>query len=82
MVWGGGGRPGAEAIKLFMLNLTEHEIIMLINVKVATIFGILTFNIMINATSERLKAKVFIFQHLIFMRSLNFILNELSIIFL
>ena len=34
---------------------------MLINVKMQTIFGILTYNSMINTTSERLKARNFFF---------------------
>ena len=41
--------------------------IMLINVKMSTIVGVLTFNSMINTTPESLKArKVFIFQHFCF----------------
>ena len=37
-------RPGHEVIKLFfMLNSTEHKFFMLINVKMPTIVGILTF---------------------------------------
>ena len=42
-----------------MLNSTKHEIvfIMLINVKMPTIVGILTFISMINTTSESLKAR-------------------------
>ena len=42
-----------------MLNLTEHKKIMLINVKMPTIVGILTFISKINTTSERLKARNF-----------------------
>ena len=42
-----------------MLNSAEQEIILLINVKMPTIIGILTFINMINTTSERLKAKNF-----------------------
>ena len=50
-----------------MLNLNEDEFIMLINVKVPTIVGILTFISMINATSDSLKARrAFIFQHFSF----------------
>ena len=42
----------------FMLNPTEPEIfILLINVKMPTIVGILTFISMINTTPEGLKAK-------------------------
>ena len=48
-------RPSREVIKLFfMLNSAEQEIILLINVKMPTIVGILTFISMINTTSERL----------------------------
>ena len=38
-----------------MLNSAEHEINLLINVKMPTIVGILTFISVINITSERLK---------------------------
>ena len=49
-----------EYIFFFMLNSTEHEIIMLINVKMpATIVGILISISTINVTSESLKATVF-----------------------
>ena len=44
---------GREIIKI-MLNSAEHEFILLINVKMPTIVGILTFISMINTTSERL----------------------------
>ena len=48
----------------FMLHSTEHEMFMLIDVKMPTIVGILTFISMINITFENLKArKVYIFQH-------------------
>ena len=44
------------------LTFSCHEIIMLINVKMPTIVGILTFISMVNTTSVSLKArKVFIF---------------------
>ena len=47
---------------MFMLNSAEHEIIMLINVKMPTIVGILTFISMINTSSESMKArKILIF---------------------
>ena len=47
--------------------------IILINVKMPTIVGILTFISMINTTFESLKAsKVFIFQHLSFYEQLQF----------
>ena len=46
-----------------MLNSAEQENFILINIKMPTIVGILTFISMINPTSERLKAKtIFIFQ--------------------
>ena len=49
------------------------KFIMLINVKMPTIVGILTFISMINTTSENLKArKVFIFQHFSFYEQLKF----------
>ena len=44
--------PGYKTF--FRLNSTEREIIMLINVKMPTIVGILTFISMINTTSESL----------------------------
>ena len=57
----------------FMLNSTEHKFIMLMNVKMPTIVGILTFFRMINATSQSLKArKVLIFQHLSFCEQLKY----------
>ena len=43
----------------FMANSAEHKFILLINVKMPTIVGILTFISMINTTSERLKARNF-----------------------
>ena len=49
------------------------KFIMLINVKMSTIVGILTYISMINKTSESLKArKVLIFQHSSFNEQLNF----------
>ena len=41
----------------FILNSAEHKFILLINVKMPTIVGILTFISMINTTSERLNAR-------------------------
>ena len=68
---------GPEVIKLFyMLNSTEQKIIMLINVKMPTVVGILTFISMLNATSESLKARKSIF----FSSSVFFVLHE-SIMF-
>ena len=47
-----------------MLNSTEHEFIMLINVKMPTVVGNLTFISMINTTYDSLKARnVFILKH-------------------
>ena len=46
---------------------------MLINAKMPTIVGILTFMSLINTTPERLKArKVFVFQHFKFNEPLKF----------
>ena len=44
---------------IFILNSAEHKIILLINVKMPTIVGILTFISMINTKSERPKARKF-----------------------
>ena len=56
-----------------MLNLNEDEFIMLINIKMPTIVGILTFISMINASSDSLKARiVLIFQQFSFYEQLNF----------
>ena len=58
-----------------MLNLAEHEIYpaQLINVKMPTIVGILTFMSRINTTYERLKAKnFFICQYFSFYEQLKF----------
>ena len=53
-------RPGSELIKLFSCSTQlSTKFILLINVKMPTIVGILTFISMINATSERLKARKF-----------------------
>ena len=50
-------RPGPKVIKLFpCLTQLSTKFILLINVKMPTIIGILTFISMINTTSERLKA--------------------------
>ena len=43
-----------------MINSAEHKFILLINDKMTTIVGILTFISMINTISERLKARNFI----------------------
>ena len=54
----------------FMLNSADHEILMLINVKMPVINGILTFISMINTTAERLQERhFFICRYLGFMSS-------------
>ena len=51
---------GPEVINLFLCSTQlSTKFILLINVKMPTIVGILTFIIMINATSERHKARNF-----------------------
>ena len=49
------------------LNLAFINFIMLINVKTSTIVGVLTFTIIINTTSESLKAR-----HISFFQSFSF----------
>ena len=54
------GKTGPEVIKLFPCSTQlSTKFILLINVKMPTIVGILTFISMINTTSERLKARNF-----------------------
>ena len=63
--------PGPEVIKLFK-NSTQlsRKFILLLNVKMPTIVGILTFISMINTTPERLIARNFLFVGiLVFMSS-------------
>ena len=61
-----------------MLNLTKKNIL-LINVKMPTIVGILTFISRINTTSESFKTRnVFILQHFSFYEQLKFHAAELS----
>ena len=56
-----------------MLNSAEHEIIVLLNVKMPIIVGILISISMINTTSERLKARnFFICQYFSFYEQLKF----------
>ena len=51
------GEPGPEVIKRFPCSTQlSMKLILLINVKMPTIVGILTFISMTNTTSERLKA--------------------------
>ena len=65
---------GLEVIKLFSCSTQLNmEFILLINVKMPTIVGILTFISMINATSERLKARnFFICRYFSFYEQLKF----------
>ena len=52
--------PGPDVIKLFSCSTQlSTKFILLINVKMPTIVGILTFISMINTTSKRLKARNF-----------------------
>ena len=52
--------PGTEVIKLFSYSTQlSTKFILLINVKMPTIVGILTFMSRINTTPERLKARNF-----------------------
>ena len=60
--------PGPEVIKLFSCSTQlSTKFILLINVKMPTIVGILTFISMINTTSERLTARNFFVSILVFM---------------
>ena len=65
---------GLEVIQLFSHSTQlSLKFIMLINVKMSTIFGILTFIGMINTTSEGLKAiKVLNFQYFSLYENLKF----------
>ena len=67
-------RPGPEVIKLFPCsNQPSTKLILLINVKMPTIVGILTFISMINTTSERFKAgNFFICRYFRFYEQLKF----------
>ena len=66
--------PEPEVIKLFSYSTQlSTKFIVLINVKIPTIVGILTFISMINTTSERLKARnFFIWRYFSFYEQLNF----------
>ena len=68
---------GPEVIKLFPCSTQlSTKFILLINVKMPTIVGILTFISMINTTSERLKVRYFfICRYFSFMSSWNFVLG-------
>ena len=61
----GSDKPGSKVTKhLSCSTQLSMNFILLINVKMPTIFGILTLISMTNTTSERFKArKIFIFQH-------------------
>ena len=63
-----------EVLKLFSRSTQmSMKFIMLINVKMQSIFGILTFISMINTTSERLKARhFFICRYFSFYEQLKF----------
>ena len=69
-----GSGPDLEVIKLFSYsNQMSTKFILLINVKMPTIVGILTFISMIITTSERLKARnVFICAYFSFYQQLKF----------
>ena len=66
--------PGPEVIKLFLCSTQlSMKFIMLINVKMPTSVGILSFISMINTTSESLKArKVIIFHRFRLYEQLSF----------
>ena len=66
--------PGPEVIKLISCSIKlSMKSIMLINVKMPTIVGILTFISTINTTLYRLKAReLFIFQYFSFYVQLKF----------
>ena len=62
--------PGPEVLKLFSYSIQlSMKFILLINVKMPTILGILTFISRINTISERLKARNFFVCILIFVSS-------------
>ena len=67
-------RPGFEVIKLISCSTQLNmKFILLINVKMPTIVGILTFISIINTTSERLKARhLFICRYYSFSEQLKF----------
>ena len=67
--------PGPEVINFFHCsNQLSTKFILLINVKMPTIFGILTFISMINTTPERIKARnVFICRYFSFYEQLKFL---------
>ena len=66
--------PGTEVIKLFSCSTwLSKKFILLVNVKMPTIVGILTFISRIHTASESFKArKILIFHHFTFYEQLNF----------
>ena len=64
--------PGPEIIKKIFHTQLIMKFILLINVKMPTVVGILTFKSIINTTSERHKARDFICQHFSFYEQLKF----------
>ena len=70
----GSSKSGPKVIKKISYSTQlSMKFILLINVKMPTIVGILTFISMINTTSKSLKArKVFILQHFSFYEHLKF----------
>ena len=65
-------KPGPEVLNFFSTQLSM-KFILLINVKMPTIVGILTFISRINTLSERLKARnIYIFQNFSFYEQLKF----------
>ena len=67
-------KPGPGVIKLFPCSTQlSIKLIMLINVKMPTIVGILSFVSMIKTATENLKARnIFIFKHFCFYERLKF----------
>ena len=56
-------QPGFRGYKTFFMLNSSMKFILLINVKMPTIVGILTFISMINTTSESFKARNSLFFH-------------------
>ena len=73
-------QSGPEVIKLFSCSTQlSAKFILLMNVKMPTIVGILTFISMINTTSERLKARsICMYLFFSFYEQLKFCAVELS----
>ena len=63
-------QSGPEVIQLFSCS-TQLKLVMLINVKMPTIIGIVSFISMLNTTSESLKARKTIFQPYSFRRKIK-----------